>query len=204
MICLRERLRVLTGRIRVLGNEKVVMKYGTALHGGALEERFLFLDSMCSELSPYFPLLQGHRIKKAIRTYIHTHTERKEQSFLQLSMSCVIILFPSPFPAHPWVNYIGSKRWSRCALGSALPDGKGAEEILLLFWVDLKRNSSSLFPPSTEKEIKSMQKSLRGRKGAQVPAFLQQELIIAGKTRSLNPGPDGCSSLKQEETLTSE
>lgn len=77
MICLRERLRVLTGRIRVLGNEKGVMKYGTALHGGALEERFLFLDSMCAEPSPCFPLLQGQRIKKAIRTYIHTHTERK-------------------------------------------------------------------------------------------------------------------------------
>lgn len=48
MIFLRERLCMLTGGIRDLGNEKVMI-YGIVLYKEASEKRFLFLDSMSSE-----------------------------------------------------------------------------------------------------------------------------------------------------------
>lgn len=167
MICLGGRLRVLTGAMRILGNEKAAMIYGIASHGGVLEERFLFLDSMCTrwkpaaEPSPCSPLLQGQRIKKAIRKYIHTHRESKEQSFLQLSMSWVIFIFPSHFPAYPWVNYIGSKHWLRCALGSALPDGKGQRRSFCFFGQVVGETASPCFHPKQKRKWGISQKTNR-------------------------------------------
>lgn len=150
-----------------------------------------------------FPYSKGRGLKKPSgRIYIHTQRENSNHSSSWVCPGS-LLYFPVPSQYIHESIILGASTDQGVHWAQLSQMGRGQRRSFCFFWVGLKRNSSSLFPPSTEKEIKSMQKSLRGRKGAQVPAFLQQELIIAEKNRSFNPGPDGCSSLK-EETLTSE
>lgn len=77
MICRGERLRVLTGGMGVLGNEKEVMIYGIVLHGGALEERFIFLDSVWAiSKSAAVESKHGGLKKPPESIYIHIHREQ--------------------------------------------------------------------------------------------------------------------------------
>lgn len=115
MICLRERLHVLTGGIRVVGNEKVVMMYGIVLYGEALEGSFLFLDSMCTELSPCFPYSKGGGLKKPSEIiYIHIKKAKRNHSSSWLSPGLSLYFTVTSQHVHKTItlgvdNYIGSE-----------------------------------------------------------------------------------------------
>lgn len=93
-----------------------------------------------------FPYSKGRGLKKPSESIL-MHTERAKQAFLQLSMSWVIFIFSSHFPAGPWERAL-----IKVVIG--LSSLSWEEEILLLLRSDHRSISFSLFPHKAEEEMR--------------------------------------------------